>query len=56
MRGFGPGCGASMRAIDTNVLVRLIIRDEPAQVGKAESFVYECSSLEKTMPKFTKVP
>ena len=29
-----------MRAIDTNVLVRLIIRDEPAaQVGKAESFV-----------------
>ena len=28
-----------MRAIDTNVLVRLIARDEPDQVGKAESFV-----------------
>ena len=28
-----------MRAIDTNVLVRLIVRDEPVQVGKAESFV-----------------
>lgn len=28
-----------MRAIDTDVLVRLIIRDEPAQVEKAEAFV-----------------
>ena len=37
--GSGPGCDASMRAIDTNVLVRLIVRDEPAQFEKAESFV-----------------
>ena len=28
-----------MRAVDTNVLVRLIVRDEPAQVRRAESFV-----------------
>ena len=28
-----------MRAVDTNVLVRLIVRDDPAQVEKAESFV-----------------
>ncbi len=28
-----------MRAIDTNVLVRLIVRDEPAQFEKAEAFV-----------------
>ena len=28
-----------MRAIDTNLLVRLIIRDDPAQVEKAEAFV-----------------
>src|SRR5438477_11962791 len=28
-----------MRAIDTNVLVRLITRDEPAQVRVAEAFV-----------------
>jgi predicted nucleic-acid-binding protein len=28
-----------MRAIDTNVLVRLITRDEPRQVAAAESFV-----------------
>ena len=28
-----------MRAVDTNVLVRLVVRDEPAQVEKAESFV-----------------
>lgn len=28
-----------MRAIDTNVLVRLIARDEPAQVASAERFV-----------------
>ena len=27
-----------MRAIDTNVLVRLITRDDPAQVASAESF------------------
>ena len=28
-----------MRAIDTNVLVRLIVRDEPEQVRSAEAFV-----------------
>ncbi len=28
-----------MRAIDTNVLVRLIVRDDPEQVGRAEAFV-----------------
>ena len=30
MRGFGPGLGASMRAVDSNVLVRLIERYQPA--------------------------
>ena len=28
-----------MRSIDTNVLVRLIVRDDPAQVRNAEAFV-----------------
>jgi predicted nucleic-acid-binding protein len=28
-----------MRAVDTNVLVRLIARDDPKQVGVAEAFV-----------------
>jgi predicted nucleic-acid-binding protein len=28
-----------MRAIDTNVLVRLLVRDDPVQVGVAEEFV-----------------
>ena len=28
-----------MRAVDTNVLVRLITRDDPAQVAAAEAFV-----------------
>ena len=28
-----------MRAIDTNVLVRLIVRDDPVQVESAEAFV-----------------
>ena len=39
MKAFGPGCGAPMRGIDTNVLVRLIVRDDPGQVEKAEAFV-----------------
>ena len=39
MKAFGPGRGASMRAIDTNALVRLIVGDEPAQVEKAEAYV-----------------
>ena len=28
-----------MRAVDTNVLVRLIVRDDPDQVARAEAFV-----------------
>ncbi len=28
-----------MRAVDTNLLVRLIVRDEPAQLAAAEAFV-----------------
>lgn len=28
-----------MRAVDTNVLVRLVVRDEPRQVAAAENFV-----------------
>ena len=28
-----------MRALDTNVLVRLIVRDDPDQVARAEAFV-----------------
>ena len=39
MKAFEPGCGTSMRAVDTNLLVRLIVRDDPAQVEKAEAFV-----------------
>ena len=27
-----------MRAVDTNILVRLVVRDDPRQVGAAESF------------------
>lgn len=29
-----------MRAVDTNVLVRLVTRDDPKQVAAAESFVH----------------
>jgi len=28
-----------MRAVDTNVLVRLIVRDDPRQVAAADAFV-----------------
>jgi predicted nucleic acid-binding protein len=28
-----------VRAVDTNVLVRLVVRDDPAQVARAEAFV-----------------
>jgi predicted nucleic-acid-binding protein len=28
-----------MRAVDTSVLVRLLVRDDPDQVGRAEAFV-----------------
>ena len=49
MKEFGPGCGASMRAVDTNVLVRLIVRDDPAQVEKAESFVAHGAWVSQTV-------
>lgn len=39
MRAFPPTCDESMRAIDTSVLVRLLVRDDPDQVEKAETFV-----------------
>ena len=35
----GTTCGVGMRALDTNVLVRLIVRDDPDQVTRAEAFV-----------------
>ena len=28
-----------MRAVDTNILVRLVVRDDPAQVRAAEEFI-----------------
>ncbi len=37
--GFGGTCGRGMRAVDTNVLIRLITRDDPRQVTAAESYV-----------------
>ena len=41
----GGSCGAPMRAIDTNVLVRLIVRDDPEQVARAEAFVEPWSTI-----------
>jgi predicted nucleic-acid-binding protein len=35
----GSTCGDGMRAIDTNVLVRLAARDDPKQVAAAEAFI-----------------
>ena len=35
----GSGCAGSMRAIDTNVLVRLLTRDDADQTARAEEFV-----------------
>lgn len=35
----GATHGANMRAVDTNVLVRLITRDDARQIAAAESFV-----------------
>lgn len=31
--------GSALRAVDTNVLVRLLARDDPSQVAAAEAFV-----------------
>lgn len=36
---FGAASGKSMHAVDTNVLVRLIARDDAAQTEAAETFV-----------------
>ncbi len=38
-RGFAPTSDGSMRAVDTNLLVRLIVRDDLKQVDAAEAFV-----------------
>ena len=39
MRASPRTCDESMRAIDTSVLVRLLVRDDPDQVEMAETFV-----------------
>src|SRR5713101_2399536 len=39
MRGYGDAPGSAMRAVDTNVLVRLITRDHVRQAASAESFI-----------------
>lgn len=36
---FGDTSGPTMRAVDTNILVRLVTRDDPEQVIAAESFI-----------------
>ena len=38
-RGFAPTFDGKMRAVDTNLLVRLIVRDDLKQVDAAEAFV-----------------
>lgn len=38
-RGFAPTFDGNMRAVDTNLLVRLIVRDDLKQVDAAEAFV-----------------
>src|SRR3989442_2670033 len=38
-RGFGGTLRSDMRAVDTNLLVRLIARDDSKQVASAEAFV-----------------
>ena len=38
-RASGGICGRNMRAVDANVVVRLIVRDESVQVARAEAFV-----------------
>ena len=37
--GSGATCGLVMRAVDTNVLVRLMVRDDAEQLAAAEGFV-----------------
>ena len=32
-----------MRAVDTNVIVRMIVRDDPRQVALAEGFIDKCA-------------
>src|ERR1700753_2224954 len=36
---FGSTSAGNMRAVDTNVLIRLLARDDADQVAKAESFI-----------------
>jgi len=39
MRALRNECARNMRAIDTNVLVRLLARDDPKQVKAAENYI-----------------
>lgn len=43
-----------MRALDTNVLVRYIVADDPKQLALAESIIGECTENEE--PVFLSVP
>jgi predicted nucleic-acid-binding protein len=38
-KGYGGTCGAAVRAVDTNFLVRLVTRDDPEQTTATEAFV-----------------
>src|SRR5262245_6136899 len=38
-RAYGDTSGPAMRVVDTNVLVRLVTRDDAKQVARAEAFV-----------------
>ena len=40
-KGFADTCVSSMRAVDTNVVVRLAVRDDKAQVAAAEKYIAE---------------
>src|SRR5690606_21032994 len=38
-RASGPTSSGAMRAVDTNVVVRLLVQDDPAQAAAAEAFI-----------------
>jgi predicted nucleic-acid-binding protein len=40
-KAFASTCATSMRAVDTNVVVRLAVRDDRAQVAAAEKYIAE---------------
>ena len=40
-KAFASTCATSMRAVDTNVVVRLAVRDDKAQVAAAEKYIAE---------------